>query len=213
MWKYDLDIGSYWATLFTENVNFETWIHIRNHQFNFKFLHSEFTIVGLVLIASGSGGIKPCVAAFGGEQFTLPEQAKHLALFFSFFYFSINAGSLISTYFFWSAQYWIFMLSTILSFSRFITPILRSDVHCFGSQDCYPLAFGVPAVLMFTSIIVFVIGKFMYKMYPPQGNMFAKVCFCIGVSIRPVKHTMLVRIPWNQTCRTTSFLEATGMPR
>lgn len=89
------------------------------------------TLVGLLCIAVGSGGIKPCVAAFGGDQFQLPAQATQMASFFSVFYFSINAGSLIST---------------------FATPILRNDVKCFGDSDCYSLAFGVPAVLMITSI-------------------------------------------------------------
>jgi solute carrier family 15 oligopeptide transporter 1 len=46
----------------------------------------------------GTGGIKPCVAAFGGDQFKLPEQERQLQTFFSVFYFSINAGSLISTF-------------------------------------------------------------------------------------------------------------------
>ena len=41
-----------------------------------------FTVVGLLLIGLGSGGIKPCVAAFGGDQFKIPEQAKQLATFF-----------------------------------------------------------------------------------------------------------------------------------
>lgn len=87
--------------------------------------------VALLLISVGSGGIKPCVSAFGGDQFTLPEQAAQLASFFSLFYFSINAGALIS-----SAA----------------TPIFREDVHCFGDTDCYPLAFGVSAILMIISI-------------------------------------------------------------
>ena len=30
-------------------------------------------MVGLILIALGTGGIKPCVSAFGGDQFT-PDQ-------------------------------------------------------------------------------------------------------------------------------------------
>lgn len=90
-----------------------------------------FSMVGLVLIALGTGGIKPCVSAFGGDQFTLPQQALQLAAFFSMFYFSINAGSLIST---------------------FLTPVLREDVHCFGENHCYPLAFAVPGVLMVISI-------------------------------------------------------------
>lgn len=62
------------------------------------FYYREFSLIGLLLIAIGTGGIKPCVAAFGGDQFKLPEQERQLQTFFSIFYFSINAGSLISTF-------------------------------------------------------------------------------------------------------------------
>lgn len=89
------------------------------------------TLIGLFLIAVGTGGIKPCVSAFGGDQFRLPEQAKQLAVFFSLFYMAINAGSLLST---------------------LVTPILREDVHCFGEDSCFSLAFGVPGALMVASI-------------------------------------------------------------
>lgn len=120
------------------------------------------TFIGLGLIALGSGGIKPCVAAFGGEQFRMPEQAKQLALFFSMFYFSINLGSLIST---------------------FVTPILREDVKCMGMEDCFPFGFGLPAILMAISIVIFIGGKFMYRILPIQGNMVLKVCKCISNAI------------------------------
>jgi solute carrier family 15 (oligopeptide transporter), member 1 len=120
------------------------------------------------LIAFGSGGIKPCVAAFGGEQFKLPQQAKQLGIFFSIFYFAINLGSFISTS---------------------VTPILREDIHCFGQNDCFPLGFGLPAALMAVSIVIFLGGKFLYKIVPPQGNMFVKVCKCIGVSWRCLNGT------------------------
>lgn len=33
------------------------------------FHPSALSMVGLLLIALGTGGIKPCVAAFGGDQF------------------------------------------------------------------------------------------------------------------------------------------------
>jgi solute carrier family 15 (oligopeptide transporter), member 1 len=114
----------------------------------------------LFLIALGSGGIKPCVAAFGGEQFKLPEQMKQLTVFFSMFYFSINLGSFIST---------------------LVTPLLRST-KCLGEQDCFPLGFGLPAVLMAVSIVIFLAGKALYKILPHQGNMLVKVTKCISVS-------------------------------
>lgn len=62
------------------------------------FLFSEFSLIGLALIAIGTGGIKPCVSAFGGDQFKLPEQERQLQTFFSIFYFAINSGALISTF-------------------------------------------------------------------------------------------------------------------
>ncbi|XP_058790865.1 peptide transporter family 1-like [Phymastichus coffea] len=116
------------------------------------------TILGLFLIAVGTGGIKPCVSAFGGDQFKLPEQEVYLTTFFSLFYLAINSGSLIST---------------------FITPILRKDVHCFDQESCYPLAFFVPSVLMILSIVIFFAGKRLYKVKPPEGNMVLKVAKCI----------------------------------
>ncbi|KHJ97680.1 hypothetical protein OESDEN_02334 [Oesophagostomum dentatum] len=54
-------------------------------------------LTGLVIIGFGTGGIKPCVSAFGGDQFEVGQE-RMLSLFFSMFYFSINAGSMISTF-------------------------------------------------------------------------------------------------------------------
>ncbi|XP_069688352.1 peptide transporter family 1 isoform X4 [Periplaneta americana] len=119
----------------------------------------ELSIVGLLLIAIGTGGIKPCVSAFGGDQFKLPQQEKQLQQFFSLFYFAINSGSLIST---------------------FLTPVLREDVKCLDQDSCYPLAFGIPAVLMIISVIIFVIGKRLYIIKEPEGNVVLRVCSCIG---------------------------------
>ncbi|XP_067640959.1 peptide transporter family 1-like isoform X2 [Eurosta solidaginis] len=121
-----------------------------------------FTMIGLALVALGSGGIKPCVSAFGGDQFKVPDQIKQLTTFFSLFYFSINSGSLISTT---------------------VTPILREDVSCFGEKECYSLAFGVPAILMVISIVIFVLGRPLYKVKPPAGNMFVMVSKTIGTAI------------------------------
>uniref|UniRef100_A0A7N8XN37 Solute carrier family 15 member 2 n=1 Tax=Mastacembelus armatus TaxID=205130 RepID=A0A7N8XN37_9TELE len=124
-------------------------------------VHIALSLLGLILIALGTGGIKPCVAAFGGDQFD-EEHVSERQKFFSIFYMSINAGSLLSTV---------------------ITPILRGDVQCFGG-DCYALAFGVPAALMIVALVVFIAGSGMYKRNPPQGNILLEVCNCIGFAIK-----------------------------
>ncbi|XP_039186068.1 solute carrier family 15 member 2 isoform X1 [Crotalus tigris] len=126
-----------------------------------QIAHVILSMTGLSLIALGTGGIKPCVAAFGGDQF----EDKHVQernKFFSVFYLAINAGSLIST---------------------FLTPVLRGSVQCFGG-DCYALAFGVPAALMIVALVVFITGNRLYKKTPPQGNILLKVCKCIVFALR-----------------------------
>lgn len=122
-----------------------------------------FTFLGLALISLGGGGIKPCVAPFGGDQFKLPAQAKQLAIFFSVYYFAINFGSFIST---------------------IVTPILRDDVQCFGDQDCFSLGFFVPACLMTVSFCVFVLGKPLYVLKPLEGNMMFKVSGAVWDGIK-----------------------------
>jgi len=114
----------------------------------------EFSLIGLALIAAGTGGIKPCVSAFGGDQFKLPEQERELQTFFTIFYFSINAGSLIGTA---------------------LTPYLREDISCFGEDTCYSLAFGVPAILMAVATVMIIMGRPFYKMVPPEGSILSKV--------------------------------------
>ncbi|XP_010153334.1 PREDICTED: solute carrier family 15 member 1-like [Eurypyga helias] len=126
-------------------------------------VHIALSMIGLILIALGTGGIKPCVSAFGGDQFE-DDQEKQRTRFFSIFYLSINAGSLLST---------------------IITPILRAqECGIHSKQRCYPLAFGVPAALMAISLVVFIIGSGMYKKVQPQGNIMIQVFKCIGFAIK-----------------------------
>ncbi|NXC35799.1 S15A1 protein, partial [Campylorhamphus procurvoides] len=126
-------------------------------------LHIALSMIGLILIALGTGGIKPCVSAFGGDQFD-DDQEEARSTFFSLFYLSINAGSLLST---------------------IVTPNIRATqcgIHT--KQECYPLAFGIPAILMAVALIVFVCGSKMYKKVKPQGNVMLQVCKCIGFAIK-----------------------------
>ncbi len=105
---------------------------------------------GLFLIALGSGGIKPCVSAFVGDQFD--QTNKHLAkVVFDAFYFIINFGSFFA--------------------SLLIPPLLKSG-HARW-------AFGVPAILMAVSTVVLFAGRKKYVHVTPAGkdpNGFLSVC-------------------------------------
>jgi POT family proton-dependent oligopeptide transporter len=104
--------------------------------------------MGLGLIALGAGGIKPCVSAHVGDQFG--ERNKHLIpRVFSWFYFSINAGSAIS---------------------MFMTPWLLKN---YGPG----WAFGVPGVLMVLATIVFWMGRYKFVHIPPSGKEFFRETF------------------------------------
>ena len=51
---------------------------------------------GCLLIAFGCGSFMSCVPAFGGDQFKLPSEQKHLTAFFSYMFIATNVGSLFS---------------------------------------------------------------------------------------------------------------------
>jgi proton-dependent oligopeptide transporter, POT family len=94
--------------------------------------------VGLSLIALGSGGIKPCVAAFVGDQFD--QTNKHRAkVVFDAFYWIINFGSFFASLF-------------MPIFLQYLGPAF---------------AFGIPGVLMFISTAVLWLGRKQYVMIPP----------------------------------------------
>ncbi|KAI4472049.1 oligopeptide transporter-related [Holotrichia oblita] len=129
------------------------------------------TVIGLTLISVGTGGSKPCLAAFGGDQFRLPQQRDQLQQFFSLFYFSINLGGFVG---------------------MIITPIMRKSVTCFGDDTCYALGFGFPALLILLSILIFIMGQHWYRMKSPKENIvlqFVKcTCYALYRSIRKGNH-------------------------
>ena len=96
---------------------------------------------GLALIAFGSGGIKPCVSAFMGDQFK-PEQRHLLPKAYAAFYWCINLGST----------------------AAFLTiPWVRKE---WG----YGWAFGIPGIAMGLATFVFWLGTKRYTMVPPASQ-------------------------------------------
>jgi len=96
---------------------------------------------GLFLIALGSGGIKPLVVSFCGDQFDQTNKDK-ARLVFDAFYWIINFGSF---------------------FASLFAPLL---LRHYGPA----VAFGVPGVLMFIATFVFWLGRRKYVNVPPSGD-------------------------------------------
>ncbi|MCR6661736.1 MAG: oligopeptide:H+ symporter [Luteimonas sp.] len=94
---------------------------------------------GLFLIALGSGGIKPLVVSFCGDQFDQTNKDKARVVFDAF-YWIINFGSF---------------------FASLLAPRLLDS---YGPA----VAFGVPGVLMFIATLIFWLGRKEYVNEPPS---------------------------------------------
>jgi POT family proton-dependent oligopeptide transporter len=95
--------------------------------------------LGLFLIALGSGGIKPLVSSFVGDQFDHSNKDK-AKLVFDAFYWIINFGSF---------------------FASLLMPVFLRD---YGAS----VAFGIPGILMFIATLVFWSGRKKYVHVPPS---------------------------------------------
>ena len=96
---------------------------------------------GLALIAVGSGGIKPCVSTFMGDQFK-PEQSFLLKKAYAAFYWSINFGSF---------------------FAFLIIPWVKNEPHLGWSW-----AFAIPGIFMGLATFIFWTGRKKYVCVPPS---------------------------------------------
>lgn len=96
-------------------------------------------VLGMFLVAFGTGGIKPCVSTNVGDQFT-SANAHLIERAFSYFYIAINAGSSISIYF---CPEWL------------------------ADPDLGPkVAFGVPGAMMALATFVFWLGRKKFAVVP-----------------------------------------------
>lgn len=99
-----------------------------------------FLFAGLILIAIGAGGIKPCVSAHVGDQFGTGNK-RLLTQVFNWFYFAINTGAAAST---------------------LLTPVLLAKVGPWA-------AFGLPGALMAIATFTFWLGRKQFIHVPPAG--------------------------------------------
>lgn len=127
-WIADRWLGKYWTI-----VGFSI-PYVLGH-FILGIESREALYVALLLLACGSGVIKPNVSSLMGETYDQqrPGQESLRAAAFMWFYFAVNVGALIST---------------------LALPMIRSE-----SDDNYALAFQFPAWLMVAALAAFALGK------------------------------------------------------
>ena len=75
----------------------------------------------------------------------------------------------------------------------FLFVLTAGDVKCF-QDDCYPLAFGVPALLMILAIALFWLGRHKYKRVPQTGNIVWQVMKAITHALKRKITTKVRRI-------------------
>lgn len=104
---------------------------------------ASWLYAGLIMIAVGSGGIKPCVSAHVGDQFG-KKNSHMMTRVYQWFYFAINFGSVASTA---------------------LTPLL---LDWYGPH----VAFGLPGILMALATLLFWMGRNVFIHVPAAGMRF-----------------------------------------
>ncbi|KAJ7954087.1 Protein NRT1/ PTR FAMILY 3.1 [Quillaja saponaria] len=120
----------------------------------------------LLLGALGSGGIRPCVVAFGADQFdeSDPKQNTKTWNYFNWYYFVMGVSILVAV--------------TVLVY-------IQDNVG-------WGWGLGVPTIAMLLSIIAFIVGYPLYRNLDPVGSPFTRL---IQVAVAAYKKRKLPIVP------------------
>ncbi|KAG9458161.1 hypothetical protein H6P81_002669 [Aristolochia fimbriata] len=112
----------------------------------------------LLLTALGSGGIRPCVVAFGADQFdeTDPTQKTRIWNFFNWYYFSMGVSILVAV--------------TVIVY-------IQENIG-------WGWGLGIPTIAMALSIIAFVLGFPMYRHFKPPGSPLTRLLQVVVAALR-----------------------------
>ncbi|KAG7597959.1 Proton-dependent oligopeptide transporter family [Arabidopsis suecica] len=123
----------------------------------------------LYLVAIGQGGHKPCVQAFGADQFDVEDPKER-----------ISRGSFFN--------WWFLSLSAGITLSIIVVVYVQDNVN-------WALGFGIPCLFMVMALALFLLGRKTYR-YPRGGheekkNAFARIgrVFLVAFKNRKLKLT------------------------
>ncbi|KAI5567530.1 hypothetical protein BDE02_13G096400 [Populus trichocarpa] len=121
--------------------------------------------IALYLVALGQGGYKPCVPAFGADQFDRQDTKEYKAKssFFNWWYFFVSSGILVS----------LLVLTYI--------------------QDnlSWSLGFGIPCIMMICALIIFLLGskKYRYSVKREGNNALLRIARVFVAAFRNWRFT------------------------
>ncbi|KAJ6796804.1 Uncharacterized protein M6B38_220345 [Iris pallida] len=121
--------------------------------------------VSLLLTAIGAGGIRPCVVAFGAEQFdeSDPKGKTRTWNFFNWYYFCMGVSILLAV--------------TVVVY-------IQDNVG-------WGWGLGIPAMAMALSVASFVAGYPMYRRLDPSGSPFTRLAQVVVAAFRKRKVAMV----------------------
>ncbi|KAK6257963.1 hypothetical protein QUC31_001422 [Theobroma cacao] len=136
----------------------------------------------LYLIAIGLGGQKPCIEAFGADQFDGedPEERNAKSSFFNWWFFGACAGVLVSL----------------------LILVYIQDNLSWG------LGFGIPCICMILSLLLFLLGipTYRYKIKRDEKKPFARIGRAFVAAIRNWRSTTSVVAIEEEACETLPAL-------
>ncbi|XP_030525260.2 protein NRT1/ PTR FAMILY 5.10-like [Rhodamnia argentea] len=104
---------------------------------SFSKLHAILFFFSLYMVAAGQAGHKPCVQAFGADQFDEqdPVESKAKSSFFNWWYFGLCAGATVT----------------------FVVIVYIQD------NLNWSLGFGIPCIIMVVALVIFLMGTRTYR--------------------------------------------------
>ncbi|XP_047044495.1 protein NRT1/ PTR FAMILY 3.1-like [Lolium rigidum] len=124
--------------------------------------------LSLLCTSLGSGGIRPCVVAFGGDQFDNQTKEEHGE--------AGGAEAVAGR----KRQYF-----NLYFFTMGFAVLLALTVVVYIQENVgWGWGFGIPAIAMFVSILVFLVGYPLYVRLKPEGSPFTRLAQVVAAAYK-----------------------------
>eukprot|EP00124_Ichthyophonus_hoferi_P001542 Ihof_evm1s83 gene=Ihof_evmTU1s83 len=162
-WIADAYLGRYWAIIiftlvYIVGVSLACAASYPTVESTALYL---FGTMGLITL--GSGGIKPNIANFGGDQYDItdPEQVKEQQSFFNYFYLVINVGA-------------------VVAFGYLVTLATNGQPPTIPRRFGFFAAYAIATGCFGFCALIFIAGTPRYVRNPPGGNSLRGLFYYLG---------------------------------